>query len=172
MSDAWVLWTEKLPRVLYSLRTVPNHLGKTPVEMLNGRKYRTAVSALHPDSGPERSERQLEEVAQRVPGRAFALNQPVLVRAYGPGEKWRHATIEYVEGPGCYMVRTEDGLLIRRHVDQILARSTAVTENQTSDALPIPQLRRRSNSSSGSDPPIQIPPPEMWPEIIGIPSTD
>jgi hypothetical protein len=55
--------------------------------MLNGRKYRTAVSNLHPESTPSRAEQQLEQAAQRPCARAFREHQPVL-RMYAPGLKW------------------------------------------------------------------------------------
>ncbi|XP_063837227.1 uncharacterized protein K02A2.6-like [Ostrinia nubilalis] len=112
-------WSEKLPKVLYAMRTVPNSCtNKTPAEMLNGRRYRTAVSSLHPDTTPTNADEQLEAAAQRTPSRTFVVDQPVLARMYGPGEKWQRAVIEMVEGPSAYLVRTEDGELHRRHVDQ------------------------------------------------------
>ncbi|XP_022833967.1 uncharacterized protein K02A2.6-like [Spodoptera litura] len=160
-------WSEKLPRALYALRTVPtSSTNKTPAEMLNGRKYRTAVSSLHPDNVPSSQEQQLEDRSQQQAERRFTVDQPVLIRNYGPGEKWNRATVEMVEGPSSYMVRTEDGELHRRHADQILARRLTQLANRQVMA---------DHSRSGScspEPPIEIPPPELWPDIIGIPNTD
>ncbi|KAJ0181852.1 hypothetical protein K1T71_002574 [Dendrolimus kikuchii] len=163
-----VPWAEKLPKALYSLRVVPNSSNnKTPAEMLNGRRYRSAVSSLHPDNMPNPQEIQLETAAQNVPNRRFIVDQPVLIRNYGPGEKWNKAMIEIVEGPSSYMVRTEDGELHRRHSDQIVARlPPRICEKQ-------PSFRHRERSISGSsspDPLIDIPAPELWPDIIGIPN--
>lgn len=77
-------WHERLCKVLYYLRTVPGSTNKSPAEMLNGRRFRTAVSVLHPDSAPSRSEVQLDDAAQTPRNRKFAVNQSVLVRSYGP----------------------------------------------------------------------------------------
>ncbi|XP_046974304.1 uncharacterized protein K02A2.6-like [Vanessa cardui] len=91
------------------------------------------------------------------------------------GEKWKRAVVEMVEGPRSYLVRTEDGVLQRRHVDQILARSVEATRqnNEPQDrTMPPVSLSPRSNSDSlQTDEPIEIPPPELWPDIIGIPNT-
>ncbi|XP_046959673.1 uncharacterized protein K02A2.6-like [Vanessa cardui] len=176
LSELEIPWSEKLPRVLYYLRTVPcTTTNKSPAEMLNGRKYRTAVSNLHPDAVPSRTELQLDNAAQTSPRRAFTVDQPILIRMYGPGEKWKRAVVEMVEGPSSYLVRTEDGVLQRRHVDQILARSVEATRqnNEPQDrTMPPVSLSPRSNSDSlQTDEPIEIPPPELWPDIIGIPNT-
>lgn len=173
MSSSDMPWSEKLSKALYYLRTVPNSVtNKTPAELLNGRRYRTAVSSLHPDAVPSNTEIQLEAAAHRTPSRTFAEDQPVLIRMYGPGEKWQRATIEMIEGPSSYRVRTEDGELHRRHADQILARTVTP---QVIDQDPIADDRTARSSRSGTatpDMPIEIPPPELWPDIIGIPSTD
>ncbi|XP_061714623.1 uncharacterized protein K02A2.6-like [Cydia pomonella] len=162
-------WSEKLAKALYALRTVPNSsTNKTPAEMLNGRKYRTAISSLHPESTPSRAEQQLEQAAQRPCVRAFHLHQPVLVRMYTPGTKWAKGEIEAIEGPSTYVVRTEDGELHRRHADQIIARALRQpVEAPTGDQQP---LEFGSQSTTEEDPPIEIPPPELWPDIIGIPN--
>lgn len=167
LANCSISWSEKLAKTLYFLRTVPNSCtNKTPAEMLNGRKYRTAVSALHPDSAPSRAHEQLERAAQRPCARAFQPGQPVLVRMYNGGSKWQKATVEEIEGPSTYRVRTEDGELHRRHADQILARA------QSRSASPHDSDQRPDwgSQSSSLDPPIEIPPPELWPDIIGIPN--
>lgn len=169
ISDESRPWSEKLPKTLYALRTVPNSCtNKTPAEMLNGRRYRTAISSLHPETAPADTEEQLEAAAHRTPSRTFVVDQPVLARMYGPGEKWQRATVEMVEGPSAYVVRTEDGELHRRHVDQLISRAVAPP--------PTPPVVRQtlmsSSRSSSPDPPIVIPPPEQWPDIIGIPDSD
>ncbi|XP_063828984.1 uncharacterized protein K02A2.6-like [Ostrinia nubilalis] len=100
MGDVDMPWSEKLPKALYYLRTTPNcSTNKTPAEILNGRRYKTAVSALHPDNTQSMADLQLENAAQTPPRRIFTVNQPVLIRAYGPGEKWLKGIIDVVEGP-------------------------------------------------------------------------
>ncbi|XP_048487132.1 uncharacterized protein K02A2.6-like [Plutella xylostella] len=166
MSESDIPWSEKMPKALYALRTVPNSCtNKSPAEMLNGRKYRTAVSALHPAAAPSAAARQAEAAAHSAPA------QPVLVRMYQAPDKWQRATVEQVEGPSSYMVRTEDGELHRRHADQMLARAVPTPRVET----PLAQMHRPAvsmpSSPSTSDEPIVIPPPDMWPDIIGIPNS-
>ena len=127
---------------------------------------------ISPDSVPSNTEIQLEAAAHRTPACTFAEGLPVLIRMYGPGEKWQRATVEMTEGPSSYMVQTEDGELHLRHTDQTLARTATP---QVIDQDPIADDRTSCNSRSGTvtpDMPIEIPPPELWPDIVEIPSTD
>ncbi|XP_048482870.1 uncharacterized protein K02A2.6-like [Plutella xylostella] len=172
MSESDIPWSEKMPKALYALRTVPNSCtNRSPAEMLNGRKYRTAVSALHPAAAPSAAARQAEAAAHSAPARTFAPAQPVLVRMYQAPDKWQRATVEQVEGPSSYMVRTEDGELHRRHADQMLARAVPTPRAET----PPIEMHRPAvsmpSSPSTSDEPIVIPPPDMWPDVIGIPNS-
>ncbi|XP_059051897.1 uncharacterized protein K02A2.6-like [Achroia grisella] len=165
--DSYSKWFEA--EIVPSMNSVPNSsTNKTPAEILNGRRYRTAVSALHPDSIMSRSEHQREAAALHPPARNFTVNQPVLIHMYGPGDKWHRATVEIVEGPATYRVRTEDGELHRRHTDQILARPASATTRALSELDS--HLMKESDSKLSQDPSIVIPPPELWPEIIGIPN--
>ncbi|XP_052758388.1 uncharacterized protein K02A2.6-like [Galleria mellonella] len=160
-----ISWPEKLSKVLYHLRTVPNSTNKTPAEILNGRRYRTAVSNLHPNCVPDDAQKQLEAVAQQSRNRTFNINQAVLIRVYEPGRKWLRATIVEVEGPTTYRVRTEDGEIHRRHVDQILSRgSKEHTMRQRR-----PSWDQPDDIVPEASPEIEIPDPDSWPDIIGIP---
>lgn len=169
-------WSEKMSKVLFYLRTVPNSVtNKTPAEMLNGRKYRTAISRLHPENLPTQEEVQLESASQSRPKRSFQVGQPVLISMYGPGKKWERGTIEVVEGPSTYRVRTEGGELHRRHADQILERAT---RQDVEIPAAVPHQRRLSwdcpdtdaDQSPSEELPIQLPDPSLWPDIIGVPS--
>lgn len=64
------------------------------------------------------------------------------------------------------MVTTEDCELHRCHADQILARrlSKSATRKVLAD--------HSRSSSSSPEPPIQILPTELCPDIISIPNTD
>lgn len=168
-------WSEKLSKALFYLRTVPHSsTNRTPAEMLNGRKYRTAISRLHPENIPSRAEVQLEAVSQTPPARTFQVGQTVLIHMYGPGEKWQRATVEAIEGPSAYRVRTEGGELHRRHADQILARTTR--QEEATVLTPIHQRLSwdrpdvdSDDQAHSQDVPIEIPDPALWPDIIGIP---
>ena len=47
------------------------------------------------------------------------MNDRVYVRNFGRGEKWIPGEIVKSTGPVSYKVKTNDGLLVRRHADQI-----------------------------------------------------
>lgn len=166
-------WSEKLAKVLFYLRTVPNcSTNKTAAEMLNGRKFRTAISRLHPENMPSRRDTQLEEVSQNPPTRSFQVGQSVLIHMYGPGERWRRATVEAIEGPSAYRVRTEGGELHRRHADQILVRTShpdrAIDQRRLSWDQPDDE---RNRERPFEEIPMEIPDSELWPDIIGVPDS-
>lgn len=69
------------------------------------------------------------------------------------------------------MVRTEDGELHRRHADQMLARAVPIPRVETPPAQMHRPAVSMPSSPSTSDEPIVIPPPDMWPDIIGIPNS-
>ena len=47
------------------------------------------------------------------------MNDSVYVRNFGRGKKWIPGEIVKSTGPVSYKVKTNDGLLVRRHADQI-----------------------------------------------------
>ena len=47
------------------------------------------------------------------------MNDSMYVRNFGRGEKWIPGEIVKSTGPVSYKVKTNDGLLVRRHADQI-----------------------------------------------------
>ena len=51
--------------------------------------------------------------------REFRVNDSVYVRNFGRGEKWIPGEIVKSTGPVSYKVKTNDGLLVSRHADQI-----------------------------------------------------
>ncbi|XP_059046825.1 uncharacterized protein K02A2.6-like [Achroia grisella] len=160
-----ITWSEKLSKTLYHLRTVPNSTNKTPAEILNGRRYRTAISNLHPSCVPDDAQNQLEAAANRVPNRIFKKNQAVLIRVYESGQKWLRATIVDIEGPSTYRVRTEDGEIHRRHADQILARGS----KDCNGFQRRPSWDQPDDTEPDESPEVLIPDPDLWPEIIGVP---
>ena len=52
--------------------------------------------------------------------RQFAEGYNVLVKKFSPGPKWKKAHIESRTGPLSYTIKSEDGVVTRRHVDHIL----------------------------------------------------
>ena len=49
--------------------------------------------------------------------RQFAEGDKVLVKNFSPGPKWKKAHIESRTGPLSHTIKSEDGVVTRRHVD-------------------------------------------------------
>ena len=114
----------KLQRFLLSYRNTPHaRTGRYPVVIMFGRPLPTHLALLLPVP------RGIPE--ETVPAK-FHVGQPVLARDYRPWEpKWQPGKIENHIGTYLYNVRVENGVLIERHVDQLLTgptlRAAAVT---------------------------------------------
>lgn len=117
-------WATKLSRFLLGQHTLPSTTtGKSPAELLMGRRLRTAVDRLHPDGNIDQAalERFFLGDNQRV--RAFCMGDAVYARNYHGSTKWVPGVVCSVTGPLSYQVRLCDGRLWRRHIDQLRKRA-------------------------------------------------
>lgn len=119
---------------LLSYRSCPLEDGRSPGELMFGRRLRTPL----PDftevpSTPVRKHRQTEQ--PRLPLAPLQEGQVVRVR----GHRWdTKARVMRVERPRSYRVETEDGKMLRRNRQHLLAtaepfRREASTEDFTDD---------------------------------------
>lgn len=148
-------WAERVAKMLFQMRTAPNTVtGKTPAEMLNGRKYRTALTLLHPDLDFSTELKTTREEDRRdVRKKHFEIGDNVLLRMYNMNVKWQRGVVTRNVAPAVYEVRAQDGTVHRRHVDQLhKTKPPAGSSNKQDD--------RDSDE-------VVIPPPEEWPDIIG-----
>ncbi len=117
-------WQTRLARFLLSQHVTPNSsTGKSPAELLMNRRLTTALDRLHPDHGGDMLRKQ-ELIAEKCPGtvREFRPHDLVYMRSYTRGSRWIPGVIIEVTGPLSYKVRTGDGQVHRRHIDQLLDR--------------------------------------------------
>ncbi|XP_055680279.1 uncharacterized protein K02A2.6-like [Lutzomyia longipalpis] len=106
----------KLARYLFAQHTTPsNATGKTPCELLMGRKLKSCLSRIHPE------EIKGEGKEKKQP-RKFRVGDAVYVRNYSEGNQWVPAWVAEVTGPVSYKVQTENGTVWRRHVNQMIER--------------------------------------------------
>ncbi|XP_051545274.1 uncharacterized protein K02A2.6-like [Myxocyprinus asiaticus] len=122
-------WQTRLARFLLSQHVTPNSsTGKSPAELLMNQRLTTALDRLHPDHEGDMLCRQ-ELNAEKCPGtvREFKPNDLVYMRSYTRDSKWMPGIIVDVTGPLSYKVRTGDGHMHRRHVDQLLDRAAPST---------------------------------------------
>ncbi|KAG8185029.1 hypothetical protein JTE90_017052 [Oedothorax gibbosus] len=119
-------WNIKVARMLLALRTTPcTATGISPAEALMRRRPKTLLDHLHPARfGEERKE-------SRQKLRTFQKDDWVYFRSYNSSEKWLPGRIASVTGPVTYDVRTTDGLVQKRHVDQLISRTPDPMPDQT-----------------------------------------
>lgn len=155
-------WADRIAKLLFHMRTVPSTVtGKTPAELLNGRKFKTLISSMHPDTENIPSEEKGEEDARNRKKKSFIVGDYVLMRLYNVNKKWQRGKVIGRLEPAVYEVQSEGGAVHRRHVDQLLR-----TRAPHADADATPEMNDEDECNDEDDMVI-IPPPEEWSEIVG-----
>ncbi|KRZ77842.1 Transposon Tf2-6 polyprotein [Trichinella papuae] len=124
--------------------------GKSPAELLMKRRLRTVLDRIHPDIEEEAIEGNSDVTKpDKHKIRMFAPDDLVFARNYAHGPKWCPATIVAPTGPVSYKVRTSDGQLWKRHLDQLRKRhpSIEVTEDTETDVNKTQQSNIADNPS-------------------------
>ncbi|XP_048485025.1 uncharacterized protein K02A2.6-like [Plutella xylostella] len=130
-----------LSRFLFMYRnTEQSTTGREPAVALLGRRLRGRLDLLRPDAAERVRGRQLQlEQRAAAPLRVVQGGQPVLLRDYSTtGDKWAEGVVAERLGPVSYSVKSNDGHMHKRHIDQILARKprhslSQVTIGQSDD---------------------------------------
>ena len=128
----------KLSRFLLAYRSTPQTTTRvTPAELLFNRRLRTRLNLVQPDVRQRVEAQQSSQKEQHDntrTARQFAEGDKVLVKNFSPGPKWKKAHIESRTGPLSYTIKSEDGVVTRRHVDHILKRHDVPSREE--DDLP------------------------------------
>ncbi|KRY20467.1 Transposon Tf2-9 polyprotein [Trichinella patagoniensis] len=144
-------WKQRLANFLFLQRVSPcATTGKSPAELLMKRRLRTVLDRIHPDIEVEAIEGNSDVTKpdkQKI--RIFAPEDLVFARNYAHGPKWCPATIVAPTGSVSYKVRTTDGQLWKRHLDQLRKRhpSIEVTEDTETDVNKTQQSNIADNPS-------------------------
>ncbi|XP_033014637.1 uncharacterized protein K02A2.6-like [Lacerta agilis] len=94
-------WTLRLSEFLLAQHITPSATtGRSPAELLMGRRLTTLLDRIHPDRALEQRPSTVEWKAPR----GFAPGDPVYVRNYGLGQGWVPGTIDRCTGPVSYEV--------------------------------------------------------------------
>ncbi|KAL3995729.1 protein phosphatase 1 regulatory subunit 15B [Sarotherodon galilaeus] len=136
----------KLNRALFSYRITPQSTtGKSPTELMMGRKLRCTLDLIHADlkqkvTAKQDSQRLYHD--RHAKERMFVIGDTVYTRNYGGGPKWIPGLIQEMTGPVSYLVMLGNGTVVRRHVDQLFARlgpclSAGMPEGKPPEAAPI-----------------------------------
>ncbi len=101
-----------------------------------GRKLRTRFDLWLPDlqmSVEKKQWKQKQCHDKKKPVREFQTGQKVYAEDFASkSERWISGVIQEVTGPVSYKIRLEDGRVIRRHVDNVRSRDSAISQTSTS----------------------------------------
>lgn len=110
--------------------------GVAPVEILQKRSLRTRLDLL-------RGQRAIEDRVENkqngqmdyegFKARNLEVGDTVWARQYGTSDKWVKGTVRQVEGSRRYVLDSDDGRLLDRHIDQIRPRSRLSDVSCTND---------------------------------------
>ena len=122
------IMASRLAKVLMVYRTTPQSTtGVSPSELLQGGRIRTRLDLLKPNVTERVEQSQLKQklshdsIARRM---YFSKGETVYAQKFGTGQKWMPAIVQDVTGPVSFLVKLEDGCLIRRHQDHLRRRVT------------------------------------------------
>ncbi|XP_060126817.1 uncharacterized protein K02A2.6-like [Zootoca vivipara] len=120
-------WEYRLAAFLLAQHSTPSTTtGRSPAELLMGRRLATRLDRLHPD----RAQDEVVVGKGRNP-RTFVAQDPVYAKNFGAGPAWVPATVTKVTGPVSYEVLTEGGQCWRRHCDQLRRRFPGGTREES-----------------------------------------
>ena len=134
---------EELQKFLFAYRITPQTTtGKTPAELLMGRRLISALDLLRPNLDRQIREKMSSVVDRPKTNRIdLQLLDPVYVRNFGQGSLWWKGKIVNRHGPVTWLIELTDGRVIQRHVDHVRLRNSEVDVDaeidKTKDQLPI-----------------------------------
>ena len=175
----------RLAKVLFTYRITPQSTtGSSPAELLLGRRPRTRLDLLRPNTA-ERVERKQEEQKARHDKKArvrtFRINDNVFVKNFIAGRRWLPGKIIEVLGPVTYQVQLESGRCRKCHQDHL--RERVVTEGgpEMSQVMSDESLAfgsastddtvRQETSSESQPSPPRVPSPPQQPNDSPMTST-
>uniref|UniRef100_A0A8C5QT05 Gypsy retrotransposon integrase-like protein 1 n=2 Tax=Leptobrachium leishanense TaxID=445787 RepID=A0A8C5QT05_9ANUR len=133
----------KMARALFSYRITPQSTtGKSPAELLCGRKLRSTLDLIHPDFKGQVQEKQVKQKLyhdQHAKERHLREGDKVYTRNFGVGPSWIPGTVQKQTGPVSCTVALGNGQIVRRHIDQVRNRHVAYPEDLQSLAEPLTQ---------------------------------
>ena len=134
----------KLSRFLFSYRITPHSTtGKSPAELLMGKRLRTNLDLLVPSIEEQVKKKQAQQKLYHDRGtklRCFQVGDTVYAKNFACGEPWLPAVVTHKTGPLSYVVHTEDNRVMRKHVDQLRARYTGNADMEMPTEKPPMQI--------------------------------
>ena len=120
----------RIAKFLFRYRVTPQtSTGTSPAELLMGRRLRTNLDLLHPDS----YEKPLQKIKRHTIKRDLQVNDCALARDYQGPNRWIPVQVQGIRGPLSYTVITNDGRIWRRHIDQLRFDPSASFQKTSKD---------------------------------------
>lgn len=114
----------RMYRFLSRYRTTPQTTtGRSPAELLMGRKPQTRLDLLLPSLTKKVTLKQSNMTDDHKQTRKLHLGDPVFALNFGRGPKWLSGVISEQLGPLTYTILLQDHRVWKRHVDHIRYRS-------------------------------------------------
>ena len=161
----------RLSKFLFRYRVTPQTTtGLSPAQLLMGRRLRTHLDLLHPDTSQKATENQYKSaVTNKIP-RTFKKGDKVFAKNFH-GTPWLPVTVSKVCGPLSYQVKTDTGLILRRHVDHLRVRYTDDSDSEhertpTSDADDWMITTPGQSTPQSSPIPQTVPPQPVAPHTV------
>lgn len=133
----------RLSKFLFRYRVTPQTTtGLSPSQLLMGRRLRTHLDLLHPDTTRRIQEKQQGTMIRKAP-RKFQVNDKVYAKNFREGIP---GVISKVTGPLSYVITTLEGLEWRRHVDHLKTRFPDIEEQHKEDDDDWVLMNRRNES--------------------------
>ena len=139
--DAYSKWIESVivpsTSSQYHYRITPHvTTGVSPAELLMGRKLRSQLDLLQPDTTSHVLDKQTTQKLnhdKHTKERSFEVADPVLVYNFSNGPKWLSGTIIEIHGNCNYTIELTDGRIVRRHIDHLRSRVPDLTVEAQED---------------------------------------
>ena len=124
-----------IDRFLYHYRITPHSTtGVSPAELMYGRKLRCRFDLIWPTEQivtrvGKKQQAQKNNYSQKPRNVTLAEGDKVMIRNYSGGKKWVPAEVCKKTGPLSYKCQQANGVVTKRHLDQVIPRSQAVDED-------------------------------------------
>ena len=126
----------RLAKILFNYRISPQMTtGTSPAELLLGRRPRSRLDLLRPNTAERVEAKQQQQKAQhdrKALPRTFRVGDTVFMTNFGAGRRWLPGQVVEMSGPVSFHVLLEDGRRKRCHQDQLRSRVVDDGEPDTS----------------------------------------
>ena len=124
----------RLSRFLLNYRITPQTTTElSPSQVLMGRRIRTCLDLLHPDTAQDVVQNKQQKTTSDKQPREFKDDHLFAKDFHNTKNKWIPVKVVKKTGPVSYEVITENGIILRRHVDHLRKRFSNTEHTEPSD---------------------------------------